>query len=299
VSGGKLKLGIPKGSLEQATIELFAKAGWRIGISARNYFPSIDDPELSCALVRAQEMARYVETGVLDVGLTGLDWVLESRAAVEMISDLVYSKSSTQKARWVLAVPADSPIRNLEDCAGKRVSTELVDYTRRYFRERGIPVEVEFSWGATEAKVVEGLVDAIVEVTETGSTLRAHGLKIIHTLLESNTKLIANPASYADSWKRSKIRQLALLLQGALNADSMVGLKMNVPEDRLEAVVGMLPCITSPTIAQLYKSSWFSVEVMVSEAVVREIIPRLIENGADGIIEYSLNKLVGRGDRIG
>jgi ATP phosphoribosyltransferase len=225
VSGGKLKLGIPKGSLEQATIELFAKAGWRIGISARNYFPSIDDPELSCALVRAQEMARYVETG--------------------------------------------------------------------------IPVEVEFSWGATEAKVVEGLVDAIVEVTETGSTLRAHGLKIIHTLLESNTKLIANPASYADSWKRSKIRQLALLLQGALNADSMVGLKMNVPEDRLEAVVGMLPCITSPTIAQLYKSSWFSVEVMVSEAVVREIIPRLIENGADGIIEYSLNKLVGRGDRIG
>jgi ATP phosphoribosyltransferase len=299
VSDRKLKLGIPKGSLEQATIELFAKAGWRIGTSSRNYFPTIDDPELTCALVRAQEMARYVESGVLDVGLTGLDWVLESRARVEMISDLVYSKSSTQKARWVLAVPADSPLRRLEDCAGKRISTELVDFTRRYFQERGVPVEVEFSWGATEAKVVEGLVDAIVEVTETGSTIRAHGLKIIHTLLESNTKLIAHPASYADPWKRSKIRQLALLLQGALNADSMVGLKMNVPEDRLEEVVTILPCITAPTIAQLYKSPWFSVEVMVSEAVVREIIPRLIEKGADGIIEYSLNKLVGRGDRIG
>jgi ATP phosphoribosyltransferase len=299
MSEKKLKLGIPKGSLEQATIELFAKAGWRIGTSARNYFPTIDDPELSCALVRAQEMARYVESGVLDVGLTGLDWVLESRARVEMISDLVYSKSSTQKARWVLAVPADSPIHRLEDCAGKRVSTELVDFTRRYFQERGIQVEVEFSWGATEAKVVEGLVDAIVEVTETGSTIRAHGLKIIHTLLESNPKLIAHPASYADPWKRSKIRQLALLLQGALNADSMVGLKMNVPEDRLEEVVKILPCITAPTIAQLYKSPWFSVEVMVSEAVVREIIPRLIEKGADGIIEYSLNKLVGRGDASG
>jgi ATP phosphoribosyltransferase len=298
MSDRKLKLGVPKGSLEQATIELFAKAGWRIGTSSRNYFPSIDDAELTCALVRAQEMARYVESGVLDVGLTGLDWVLETRADVELISDLVYSKSSTQKARWVLAVPAESPIHRLEDCAGKRVSTELVDFTRRYFAERGIPVDVEFSWGATEAKVVEGLVDAIVEVTETGATIRAHGLKIIHTLLESNTKLIANPLSYRDPWKKGKIRQLALLLQGALNADSMVGLKMNVPEERLEEVVRILPCITAPTIAQLYKSPWFSVEVMVSEAIVREIIPQLIELGADGIIEYSLNKLVGRGDRI-
>jgi ATP phosphoribosyltransferase len=205
---------------------------------------------------------------------------------------------SARKAYWVLAVPADSPIQQLEDCAGKRISTELVGFTRRYFDERGIPVEVEFSWGATEAKVVEGLVDAIVEVTETGSTLRAHSLRIIHTLLESNTKLIANPVSYSDPWKKAKIRQLALLLQGALNADSMVGLKMNVPEERLEEVVRILPCITAPTIAQLYKSPWFSVEVMVSEAIVREIIPQLIELGADGIIEYSLNKLVGRGDRI-
>ncbi len=294
----RLKLGIPKGSLEQATIDLFHKAGWRISVSSRNYFPSIDDADLNCALIRAQEMARYVESGVLDVGLTGLDWILETQAKVEIVSDLVYSKVSARKAYWVLAVPADSPIQGLEDCAGKRISTELVGFTRRYFAERGIPVEVEFSWGATEAKVVEGLVDAIVEVTETGSTLRAHSLRIIHTLLESNTKLIANPVSYRDPWKKGKIRQLALLLQGALNADSMVGLKMNVPEERLEEVVRILPCITAPTIAQLYKSPWFSVEVMVSEAIVREIIPKLIELGADGIIEYSLNKLVGRGDRI-
>jgi len=299
VKPGKLKLGVPKGSLEHATIELFAKAGWRIVASSRNYFPSIDDPELSCALVRAQEMPRYVESGVLDVGLTGLDWVLETRARVEVISDLVYSKASAQKARWVLAVPADSPVERLEDCAGRRISTELVDFTRRYFQERGIPVEVEFSWGATEAKVVEGLVDAIVEVTETGSTIKAHGLKIIHTLLETNTKLIANPGSCADTWKRAKIGQLALLLQGALNADSMVGLKMNVPGECLDEVVKILPCITAPTISQLYKSSWFAVEVMVSEAVVREIIPRLIDRGADGIIEYPLNKLVGRADRVG
>jgi len=298
MSENRLKLGIPKGSLEQATIDLFHKAGWRISVSSRNYFPSIDDADLNCALIRAQEMARYVESGVLDVGLTGLDWVLETQAKVEIVSDLVYSKASARKAYWVLAVPADSPIQKLEDCAGKRISTELVGFTRRYFGERGIPVEVEFSWGATEAKVVEGLVDAIVEVTETGSTLRAHSLRIIHTLLESNTKLIANPVSYRDPWKKAKIRQLALLLQGALNADSMVGLKMNVPEDRLEEVVRILPCITAPTIAQLYKSPWFSVEVMVSEAVVREIIPQLIELGADGIIEYSLNKLVGHGDRI-
>jgi ATP phosphoribosyltransferase len=298
MSGERLRLGIPKGSLEQATINLFQKAGWRISASSRNYFPSIDDAELSCALIRAQEMARYVASGVLDVGLTGLDWILESQARIQVISDLVYSKATAQKVRWVLAVPADSSIQRLEDCAGKRISTELVAFTKRYFSERGIKVEVEFSWGATEAKVVEGLVDAIVEVTETGSTIRAHGLKIIHTLLESNTKLIANPESYRDPWKKAKIRQLALLLQGALNADGMVGLKMNVPEDRLDEVVPILPCITAPTISQLYKSPWFAVEVMVSETVVRENIPQLIERGADGIIEYSLNKLVGLSDRI-
>ncbi|MEE9307573.1 MAG: ATP phosphoribosyltransferase [Spirochaetia bacterium] len=299
MTGRRIKLGIPKGSLEKATIELFKKAGWRITISSRNYFPSIDDEEISCALIRAQEMARYVESGVLDVGLTGLDWILENESQVEIISDLVYSKASTRKACWVLAVPEGSDIASLEDCANKRISTELVNFTKRYFAEHRIPVEVEFSWGATEAKVVEGLVDAIVEVTETGSTIRAHGLRIIHTLLESNTKLIANPASLKDSWRRAKIQQIALLLRGALNAENLVGLKMNVASDKLEGVVQILPSITAPTIAQLYKTDWFAVESMVEEAVVREIIPRLIELGAEGIIEYSLNKSVGSQDRIG
>jgi ATP phosphoribosyltransferase len=293
-----LKLGIPKGSLERATIELFQKAGWRITLSSRNYFPSIDDEEISCALVRAQEMARYVESGVLDVGLTGLDWILENQAKVEIISDLVYSKATTRRACWVLAVREDSGITSLEDCADKRISTELVNFTKRYFAERNIPVDVEFSWGATEAKVVEGLVDAIVEVTETGSTIRAHGLRIIHTLLESNTKLIANPASLRNDWKRAKIQQIALLLRGALNAENLVGLKMNVPEDRLLEVMKILPSITAPTIAQLYKTDWFAVESMVAESVVREIIPRLIDLGAEGIIEYSLNKSVGSQDTI-
>jgi ATP phosphoribosyltransferase len=294
-----LKLGIPKGSLERATIGLFQKAGWRITLSSRNYFPTIDDDEISCALVRAQEMARYVESGVLDVGLTGLDWILENQARVEIISDLVYSKATTRRACWVLAVPEDSEINCLEHCANKRISTELVSFTKRYFAERHIPVEVEFSWGATEAKVVEGLVDAIVEVTETGSTIRAHGLRIIHTLLESNTKLIANPASLKQSWKRAKIQQIALLLRGALNAENLVGLKMNVPENKLAQIVEILPSITAPTIAQLYKTDWFAVESMVDESVVREIIPRLIDIGAEGIIEYSLNKSVGSQDKIG
>ncbi len=294
-----MKLGIPKGSLEAATLELFHKAGWRITLSSRNYFPSIDDEEISCALVRAQEMARYVESGVLDVGLTGLDWILENRSKVEIISDLVYSKATTRRACWVLAVPEDSEISSLEDCANKRISTELVGFTKRYFAERRIPVEVEFSWGATEAKVVEGLVDAIVEVTETGSTIRAHGLRIIHTLLESNTKLIANPASLKHAWKRTKIQQIALLLRGALNAENLVGLKMNVPEAKLEEVVKILPSITAPTIAQLYKTDWFAIESMVDESIVREIIPRLIDIGAEGIIEYSLNKSVGSQDKIG
>ena len=291
-----LKLGIPKGSLESATIDLFNRAGWRISISSRNYFPSIDDPEISCALIRAQEMARYLETGVLDVGLTGLDWILENGADLDIVSDLVYSKVSTRKARWVLAVPSDSDIASIEDCTGKRISTELVGFTRNYFKERNIPVEVEFSWGATEAKVVEGLVDAIVEVTETGSTIKAHGLKIIHTLLESNTKLAANPGSMKDPWKREKIQQIALLLKGALNADNMVGLKMNVPKDKLDQVVEILPSLASPTISHLHNSDWLSVESVVEEPVVREIIPRLAKAGADGIIEYSLNKMVARDD---
>ncbi len=293
-----LRLGLPKGSLEEATAALFRRAGWRLSVSSRSYFPSIDDPEISCTLVRAQEMARYVDLGILDAGLTGLDWILENQAKVEVISDLVYSKASRSKARWVLAVPADSPIEKLEDCAGKRIATELVGTTQRYFAERGIAVEVEFSWGATEAKIASGLADAIVEVTETGSTIKAHGLKIIHTLLETNTKLIANPASLRDPWKRSKVSQIALLLNGALNADAMVGLKMNVPEERLDAVIAILPSLTSPTVAKLYRGAWYSVESVVSEETVREIVPRLIASGADGIIEYPLNKIVGRTDQV-
>ncbi len=291
-----IKLGIPKGSLEKATIDLFHNAGWRIGVSARNYFPVVDDADISCSLVRAQEMARYIENGVLDVGLTGLDWILDNGADVEIISDLVYSKISTKKVEWVLAVPAESEINTIEDCAGKTISTELVNFTKQYFEKRNIPVKVEFSWGATEAKVAEGLVDAIVEVTETGTTIRAHGLKIIHTLLETNTKLIANHDSMRDRWKKNKIKQIALLLQGALNAENMVGLKMNVPADRLDSVMEVLPSLNAPTISQLYNEKWFSVETVIDEKVVRELIPELIVRGADGIIEYSLNKIVCKKD---
>jgi ATP phosphoribosyltransferase len=298
MSKNLLKIGIPKGSLESATIELFQKAGWRISVSSRNYFPSIDDDELSCALVRAQEMSRYVEMGTLDVGLTGIDWVLENESDVECVADLIYSKVSTKKAKWVLAVPNDSKINSLQDCKGKRISTELVNFTRKYFEERNIPVDIEFSWGATEAKVVEGLVDGIVEVTETGSTIRAHGLKIIHTLLETNTKLVANKKSMKDPWKRSKIRQIALLLQGALNAENMVGLKMNIPKDKLEAIIKILPSITAPTISALHDPNWVSAETVINESTVREIIPQLIASGADGIIEYPLNKIVCKKDAI-
>ncbi|MBN2531935.1 MAG: ATP phosphoribosyltransferase [Spirochaetales bacterium] len=291
-----IKIGIPKGSLQDTTIELFEHAGWKINVSERNYFPSIDDNEIRCSLVRAQEMARYVESGVLDVGLTGLDWILEHNADVQIISDLIYSKASTKKARWVLAVPEDSNIHSLSDCAGKTISTELVNFTKNYFKDRNIPVKIEFSWGATEAKVVEGLVDAIVEVTETGSTIRAHGLRIIYTLLETNTKLIANNASMKDSWKRNKINQVAMLLNGALNAENMVGIKMNVPKEKLAEIVDILPSLNAPTIATLYNMDWVSVESVVHEAVVREIIPKLIRAGADGIIEYSLNKIVSKDD---
>ena len=288
----RLKLGIPKGSLEKATVELFARSGWRIRAHARNYFPSIDDPEISCALVRAQEMPRYVEAGTLDAGLTGKDWLLENDARVEVVCDLVYSKASKKPARWVVAVAGDSPVRELADLRGKKISTELVRYTQAYFRERGIPVQVEFSWGATEAKVVEGLVDAIVEITETESTIRAHGLRIIHEMLETHTQLVANPAAWKDPWKRRKIEQLSTLLQAALRAERMVGLKMNVPKDRLDAVVDLLPSITAPTISPLYGQEWFSVETVISEEAVRELVPRLLEAGARGIIEYSLNKLI-------
>jgi ATP phosphoribosyltransferase len=288
----KLKIGIPKGSLENATIELFKKSGWKITTSSRSYFPSIDDDELTCVLVRAQEMPRFVENGSLDVALTGKDWILENNSIVEVVCDLIYSKATARPARWVLVVKDDSPIKRLEDLEGKKIYTELVGFTRNYFSSRNINVEVEFSWGTTEAKVVEGLADAIVEVTETGSTIKAHGLKIIYDLLETNTQLIANKKSWQDPWKKEKIQQIALLLQGALRADGMVGLKMNVPKDKLEAIVKLLPSITAPTISNLYQSDWFSVETVIAEKLVRELMPKLLKTGAEGIIEYSLNKII-------
>jgi ATP phosphoribosyltransferase len=288
----KLKLGVPKGSLEKATLELFDKSGWQIRTHARNYFPSIDDQEISCALVRAQEMPRYVEDGTLDVGLTGKDWLAENNADVRVVCDLVYSKASKKPARWVVAVAGDSPINSLADLEGKTISTELVQYTQAYFQERGIHVEVDFSWGATEAKVVEGLVDAIVEITETESTIRAHGLKIIHEMMETNTQLVANKKAWKDAWKREKIEQIATLLQSALRAERMVGLKMNIPKEKLNDLVELIPSITAPTISPLYQSEWFSVETVISEEKVRELIPQMIRLGAKGIIEYSLNKLI-------
>jgi ATP phosphoribosyltransferase len=288
----KLKIGIPKGSLENATIELFRKSGWKITTSSRSYFPGIDDDELSCALVRAQEMPRFVENGTLDVALTGKDWILENNSRVEVVCDLIYSKATARPARWVLVVKEDSPIKRLEDLEGKKIYTELVNFTRNYFSSRNIKVDVEFSWGATEGKVVEGLADAIVEVTETGSTIKAHGLKILYDLLETNTQLIASTQAWQDPWKKEKIQQIALLLQGALRADGMVGLKMNVPKDKLETVVKLLPSITAPTISNLYQSEWFSVETVIAEKLVRELIPKLLKTGAEGIIEYSLNKII-------
>ncbi|MEW6291390.1 MAG: ATP phosphoribosyltransferase [Thermodesulfobacteriota bacterium] len=288
----QLKLGIPKGSLEKATIELFAKSGWQIKLSSRNYFPEIDDPELSCSICRPQEMSRYIEKGILDAGITGKDWTLENESDVVVVEDLVYSKVSRKPTRWVIAVPGDSAIKTIEDLEGKKIATELVGYTRRFFAERNIRVEIEFSWGATEAKVVSGLADAIVEVTETESTIRAHGLKIIYELMSSNTQLIANKAAWADPWKREKIENIAMLLQGALRADKIVGLKMNVPEEKLEKVIAMLPSMNGPTIAPLYNTKWFSVETVISEHQVRDLIPGLLKAGAEGIIEYALNKVI-------
>jgi len=288
-----LQLGIPKGSLEQSTIELFRKSGWKIGVSSRSYFPSVDDPALRCLLVRAQEMALYVAQGTLDAGITGRDWVLEHGAEVVVARELVYSKASLRPTRWVLVVRGDSPVQSPEDLRGKRIATELVGYTRRWFAERGIDTRIEFSWGATEAKVAEGLVDAIVEVTETGSTIRAHGLRIVCELFESVPQLIASPAAWEVPWKREKIEQIALLLQGALRAEAQVGLKMNVPAARLEEVIGLLPAITAPTVSTLYGADWLAVESVIAEATVRDLIPQLLRAGVAGIIEYPLNKICG------
>lgn len=288
----QLKLGLPKGSLEVATINLFEKAGWLIKPAARNYFPKIDDPELDCSICRPQEMSRYVESGMLDAGITGKDWTMENQSDIIVVSDLVYSKVSNRPTRWVVAVAGDSDIKTIEDLNGKKVSTELVGVTQRFFKEHGIEVEIEFSWGATEAKVVAGLVDAVVEVTETESTIRAHGLRIIYELMESNTQFIANKKAWEDPWKREKIENICLLLQGALKANRIVGLKMNVSADKLDEIVAILPSVNGPTVAGLYNQDWFSVETVVSQEVVRDLVPRLHKLGAEGIIEYALNKII-------
>ena len=287
----KLKLGIPKGSLENATVELFRRAGFQITTSNRSYFPAIDDPEIECMLIRAQEMARYVQDGVLDAGLTGRDWVEENEAKVETVADLIYAKQSFGKVRWVLAVPDGSPFKSVRDLEGKVIATELVSATKRYLAANGVSAKVEFSWGATEVKPPE-LADAIVEVTETGSSLRANKLRIIETVLESNTQLIANLNSWKDTAKRRKLEDIRMLLEGAINALGKVGLMLNVEKTNLAKVIAVLPALKKPTISTLSDDEWLAVNTILDETTVRVIIPRLKEAGAQGIVEYPLNKIV-------
>jgi len=287
-----LKFGIPKGSLENATVELFKKSGWQVSISSRSYFPSIDDDEMNCKLIRPQEMGRYVERATIDAGIAGRDWVRENESDVVEVCEMVYSKVSRRPARWVLVVNGDSTVKGPEDLRGATISTELVGFTKRYFAERNIPVNVEFSWGATEAKVVDGLCDAIVEVTETGSTIKANGLRIVCELMESVPVLIANKASWADPWKREKIEQIATLIKSSLAAENMVGLKMNAPGNRVDAITSVLPSLKNATVSHLYNSDWVSIESVMSEKDVRRIIPELLKLGAEGIIEYPLNKII-------
>ena len=287
-----LKLGIPKGSLEEATKELFAQAGWAVNTRSRNYFPSIDDDEINCSLVRSQEMGTYISNGVLDAGLTGQDWIAETSADVEVVSHLVYSKASDQSCRWVLIVKNDSDINTVEDLEGKHISTELVNFTQTYLADRNINASVDFSWGATEAKVVEGLADAAVEITETGSTIKAHGLRIVCDLLETHTVFVANKDAMKDPWKKKKIQQIALLLESALSAREKVLLKMNVPGNRIDELVSQLPSLHAPTINPLYGDEWLAVETVVSKREVRKIIPILKASGAEGILEFELRKMV-------
>ncbi|MDR1039292.1 MAG: ATP phosphoribosyltransferase [Deltaproteobacteria bacterium] len=289
---GVLKLGIPKGSLEQYTLELFARSGWKITVGSRSYFPNVNDPELALTISRAQEISRYVTDGVVDAGITGRDWRLENESDVEVVRELVYSKSSAKPCRWVLAVRGDGPVTEVGHLAGKTVATELPGVTRRWFAQKGVDVKVEFSWGATEAKVVSGLADAVVEVTETGSTIKAHGLRIIDEVLTTATELMANREAMRDPFKRAKIGQIALLLSAALAADGMVGLKMNVRESDADRVVELLPSLRAPTVAHLFRTDWLSVETVVSRSAVRDLIPGLLDRGAEGIIEYPLNKII-------
>ncbi len=289
-----LKFGVPKGSLEEATDDLFARAGWKIHKHERNYFPEINDPEITLSLSRVQEIGGYVADGILDAGISALDWLREMdlEDKVVQISNLVYSKNSLRQSRWVLAVAGDSPYTKAEDLAGKRIATEVQHLTGRYFGEKNVPVQIFYSWGATEAKVVEGLADGIVEVTETGTTIRAHGLRIIDEVMRSNPVLVANPRAWEDPVKRAKIEQLNLMLQGALRAESLVAIKMNVARERLDAIEAMLPSLNSPTVAPLQNGTWFSVETVVETKIVRDLIPRLKAAGAEGILEYNLNKVI-------
>jgi ATP phosphoribosyltransferase len=293
-----LKFGIPKGSLEQTTIDMMRKSGWRISVDSRSYVPSVDDPALALRMMRPQEMPRYVADGHLDAAITGSDWIIENDVQLVEVESFVYAKVSLRPTRWVLAVPENSPIRRLEDLNGKRIATEMVSFTKRTFEKRKIKVDVEFSWGATEAKAAEGLVDAIVEVTETGSSLRANKLRIVEELLTSNPVLVANQAAWDDPWKQAKLRQIGVLMRAALDAESRVGLKLNVAKRNLDKIIALLPSITAPTISYLHPSpalkgeEWVAVETVIAETMVRELFPKLLEAGAVGIVEYPLNKII-------
>lgn len=286
-----LRLGLPKGSLQESTLRLFRKAGYKIDVSPRSYYPVFDDPEIESMLIRAQEMARYVQDGILDCGLTGLDWILENNAKVVEVAELRYAKEGFRPVRWVVAVPQDSKIKRLKDLEGKRIATELVGFTRRFLKSRGVNAQVDFSWGATEVKPPH-LADAIVELTETGTSLRANNLRIVETILESTTRFISNRKSWKDRWKREKMENIALLLKGALQAEDNVGLKMNVHESSLKKVLTLLPAMHSPTISQLTEKGWYDLDVVIDEKMVRDLIPRLKKLGATGIVEYQLNKVV-------
>lgn len=287
----KLRLGLPKGSLQESTLKLFRKAGYHISVSSRSYYPSIDDPEIQPMLIRAQEMARYVQDGILDCGLTGYDWVLEQNADVKTVAELNYAKEGLKPVRWVIAVPNDSRIKKVKDLNGKRISTELVGYTKRYLKSQKVKAEVDFSWGATEVKPPH-LCDAIVELTETGTSLRANNLRIVETILESSTRFIANRTAWKDKWKAQKIGNLVMLLRGALEAEERVGLKMNVPKNSLKKILSLLPAMHSPTISELTDKGWCDIDVVIQETLVRDLIPRLKEAGATGIVEYQLNKVI-------
>lgn len=288
----KLKLGLPKGSLQEATIKVFERAGFKIYVSQRSYFPSIDDSEIEPVLLRAQEMSRYVEEGALDCGITGADWILENGSNVVSLASLVYAKQSATKVRWVLAVPESSAVKSVKDLAGKRIATEIVNVTKKYLRKENVKAEVEFSWGATEAKVADGLVDAVVELTETGSSLRAHKLRIVDTICESTTQFITTQKVLKNSWKKEKMRQIVMLLEGAINANNMVGLKMNLEKKNFEKVLGILPALKQPTVSPLSQDGWIAIETVIDEGTVRQLIPQLKRAGAQGIIEYPLNKLI-------